>query len=708
MFVQSKLSLILTVTFIVLIFNSISLSQKEFVRRLNWIPVSDASGEITNTYSGGINNLEHQFIDIDGDNDFDILFLDSDGTFGWYENIGNSSSAEFRYSFREIPGLLLSDWFYFVDIDDDKDLDYFTANADQISLVKNIGSVTSPSFQLERDTIYSSDGSPIFSEFGSNPLFADIDDDGDFDFFTGNSVGTVTFYENIGTKEKFSLKHITDIWQGIVIIGGLNSVVRHGSSSLEFVDIDNDNDLDLFWGDFFSKSLYVIENIGTNFAPLMDTSNILVTYPPEPNSIFTSGFNMPRFADIDADGDYDLFVSVLFNPTDPQTLIYYRNDGSPQFANFNFITNNYLKTLDVINNSYPCFADIDGDGDTDLLLGSQNNPLGSLHYLENIGNLKNPNFVYIDSAYFNITGDLNIIPSLGDIDGDSDIDLLVGLFDGKIDYYRNDGSRSNPDFIFQGKLTDSSNSIIDIGTLAAPFLLDVDNDADLDLSIGAFNGKFIFFENVGNQFNFKFSRNDLFYAQLDVGDNSSPFLFDYNNDNVLDLFSGNRKGNLYYFQNNGSNQNPVWQQITDQFIAENFGSTTVPSFIDIDNDTDTDLYVGNVKGGIYLYENTTVVNSVELDSEIPSTFRITVHPNPFNPKVSITFFLKLVSKTEIVIFNVLGQKVKSLFEGELGIGSHSFNWDGKNDFNSILPAGNYIVIVKAGAKVEAIKLTFLK
>jgi hypothetical protein len=77
--------------------NSNALPQEEFVRRLNWITVSDGSGALPNIYAGGINNLEHQFIDIDGDNDFDILFLDSDGTFGWYENIGDSSIAKFKY-----------------------------------------------------------------------------------------------------------------------------------------------------------------------------------------------------------------------------------------------------------------------------------------------------------------------------------------------------------------------------------------------------------------------------------------------------------------------------------------------------------------------------------------------------------------------------------------------------------------------------------
>ena len=111
MFIQNKLSLIVTVTALVIILNSNALPQEEFVRRLSWIPVSDGSGALTNIYSGGINNLEYQFIDIDGDgdNDFDIPILDSDGSFGWYENTGDSSSAEFKYSLSEIPGFFLFD-----------------------------------------------------------------------------------------------------------------------------------------------------------------------------------------------------------------------------------------------------------------------------------------------------------------------------------------------------------------------------------------------------------------------------------------------------------------------------------------------------------------------------------------------------------------------------------------------------------------------
>jgi hypothetical protein len=90
--------------------------------------------------------------------------------------------------------------------------------------------------------------------------------------------------------------------------------------------------------------------------------------------------------------------------------------------------------------------------------------LGTIHFLENVGTAANPTFEYLDSSYFNITGDLSVIPTLGDLDGDNDFDLLVGLFDGKIDYYKNDGTPENANFVLQGKLMDNTGTVIDIGT----------------------------------------------------------------------------------------------------------------------------------------------------------------------------------------------------------------------------------------------------
>ena len=108
------------------------------------------------------------------------------------------------------------------------------------------------------------------------------------------------------------------------------------------------------------------------------------------DSVNTSGFNMPRTVDIDADGDLDLFVSVLYDPSVPQSLMFYQNQGDQFNPDYRKITENYLNTLDVGNNSHPVFIDIDADGDLDLFVGALKNPLGSIHFFRNDGTTDSP------------------------------------------------------------------------------------------------------------------------------------------------------------------------------------------------------------------------------------------------------------------------------------------------------------------------------
>ena len=329
-----------------------------------------------------------------------------------------------------------------------------------------------------------------------------------------------------------------------------------------------------------------------------------------------------------------------------------------------------------INNFEYQFVDIDGDDDFDILFLDSDKTFG---WYENKGSSSS-----------------------------ADFDLLVGLLDGKIDYYRNNGAPESANFVLQGKLTDNTGTVIDVGTSSSPFLFDVDGDGDLDLSIGAFNGKLKYYENTGNQAGYEFTLNDSFYGNLDVGDISTPFLIDYDDDSIIDMFSGNRAGKFFYFQNNGSNQYPLWQEVTEQFIQESFGNSTAPYFIDIDNDSDTDLFLGNVKGGLYLYDNITVTYVENEIHEPPSTYHVTAHPNPFNPNVSITIYLKTSSLLKVTIFNILGEKVKTMFNNYLNKGVHSFEWNGKNDSNQHLPSGSYIVVAQAETHLESLKITFLK
>ena len=199
-----------------------------------------------------------------------------------------------------------------------------------------------------------------------------------------------------------------------------------------------------------------------------------------------------------------------------------------------------------------------------------------------------------------------------------------------------------------------------------------------------------------------------YFETIDVGDNSTPFIIDYNDDGNNDLFTGNRNGEFYYYQNEGTNENPLWNEVTNSFIPGNFGASTAPYFVDIDADTDTDLFLGNVKGGLYLYINTLISNVANREIEPISTFSIKAFPNPFNPKVSLDIHLNNDMKIIVEIYNIIGEKVKQIFNGSLSSGDHRFTWDGMNEANEILPSGNYIILARSALVKKALKVTFLK
>ena len=92
---------------------------------------------------------------------------------------------------------------------------------------------------IQNENIKNELGENIIIQSVMTPTFADIDNDGDLDFFTGNMIGTVTFYENLGwdiDRPYFEL--ITNFWEEIYIVGP--SLNRHGASAITFIDIDLD------------------------------------------------------------------------------------------------------------------------------------------------------------------------------------------------------------------------------------------------------------------------------------------------------------------------------------------------------------------------------------------------------------------------------------------------------------------------------------
>jgi flagellar hook assembly protein FlgD len=81
---------------------------------------------------------------------------------------------------------------------------------------------------------------------------------------------------------------------------------------------------------------------------------------------------------------------------------------------------------------------------------------------------------------------------------------------------------------------------------------------------------------------------------------------------------------------------------------------------------------------------------------------------PFNPTTTIKFEVTVASKVNVVVFNALGQKVKTLFDGNAAVGVNEVVWNGTNDFGSAVASGVYYYQMRVEGKVFTKKMTLIK
>ena len=542
-------------------------------------------------FSGGLNSPQVQWVNWDDDIDNELFILDEDSCVRLYDYVNIEQESFFRILDTNFGDLCYLNWFQFVDIDLDGELEFVTQVFNSSNQIQVYEILVDELFLV--GTIMQSNGSHVISDSVMVPTFADIDSDGDYDFFTGNIIGTVTMYENVGLSENGIPEYdlISFEWQNIWIVGpSMNN--RHGASAIQFVDIDSDGDLDLCWGDYFQASLYIIFNLGSPENPLMDISNIVTEFPYN-DSIYTTGRNMPSFNDIDLDGDLDLFISVLGGDGGIQladNFLFYKNsDGI-----FSLESTNFMSSVDLNSNVVPELVDIDSDGDLDLFLGQDYNtasfPIrGRIYFFRNIGDntfqLENDEFMGTDIGN-------SLHPVFEDIDSDGDLDLFIGNYNGTIMFYENIGNESIFEYVY---ISDIPN--VDIGSYSAPAFEDIDLDGDLDLFVGENYGKLFFYENIGDQVNFNFSLKSDNYSNIDTGYRSSVVFFDLNLDGQNEILLGSNNQGVQVYNKLPSNNNVVEFQLNECVDFPYLGLNTKPKMYFANQDL---LALSGVStGGLY-------------------------------------------------------------------------------------------------------------
>jgi hypothetical protein len=650
-----------------------SLFTQTFQRQLNPFPIIIDGAELEIPFLGGFNKPNPQFVDWNEDGLTDLFVRDQDGRLQYFLNSGSADEPNFEFQTKAFQNLDVGQWFTFFDYDHDDDIDLIASpQSPDVTLFENVSdSLILAVSQLLDDSSVAVHGGQIVI-----PTIADIDADGWEDLFVGGVSGAVTYYRNLGLTDGLPVYHLeTNSFEDILIVWVPGRDDRHGANALEFYDIDDDEDLDLFWGDYYQPGLFFLENFGTSSDPDIPDSLMIDSYPQN-EPVSSAGFNVPRLIDLNSDGAAELFVGVqsgIYGTDFVDNFWYY--DMTVE-GDFGLVTKNYFEQIDLISGTIPTLADMDSDGDLDLFIGnefdaSNSGWKGDVYFFENIGSAVSPQFEMVDSSYFDEGMGNNMAPAFGDLDGDGDFDALVGDYNGEISFFLNDGSPTEPNFSYQGKFLE-----IDLAGRATPALGDVEGDGDLDLYVGDKNGSVHVWSNEGDPANYNFIKisDDLFSGE-NLGLEIALELADFDNDGDLDLLIGNQSGELYLANPSGSELHQLEQ-------LPHSGLNLAPTIGDMDSDGKMDLIVGSNEGGLQYFsvEEQSVVNN----EDFPIMTRlVSCYPNPFNNTAIFQLSSDVPADSRLIIYDILGRQVDLIqFSISEGVSSQ-ISWNAENSSSGV-------------------------
>lgn len=277
-------------------------------------------------------------------------------------------------------------------------------------------------------------------------------------------------------------------------------------------------------------------------------------------------------------------------------------------------------------------------------LTSLNHYKSAISVYMNTGTSQNPKFEWLTDDFQNLSSLINNIdlyPAMADLDNDGDLDAIIGDYSGYIHLLTN-GS-SNPSAInltmTQPQMQDDQGSPIDVGYCAKPVLFDLDMDNDLDLIIGEATGTLTFYENTGSVNSPIFSLVSEEFGGVDVTEwwtniGSSVPNFKYIN-NELTLFVGSERGALFMYDSITDNLDGNFNLIDSNVSNLSVGPHISPALGYINNDTIIDLILGSRRGGASLFFGSidSTTNSVtEIQKE-----KILFSPNPTKGQINCSY-----------------------------------------------------------------------
>ncbi len=716
--------------------------------------VTMKSRALENAWAGGLNAPQVSSADFNRDGIEDLYIFDREGNVQLiFIAIKEGGKIRYRYNpafSADMPAL--ENWVLLRDYNGDGIQDIF-AFSDQIGVdglcvytgfyqgdslrfrrFAHRGPFNLASFPLQGSIL-----TPIYITRADYPAVDDVDCDGDLDILTFNlSGGYCEWYKNQSMERGFgkdSLQFTLDdkCWGGFYESGlsekldlapaagacfrnsfsDLSLNYRHAGSTLLTLDMDGDGDRELLLGDVSFNNMTLLTNGGSckqawmnkqeNYFPTGDT--------PVNLTIFPVAFHV----DIDQDGKKDIAVApnARQGAENRDVLWFYRNEGSVDKPRFGLQQRDFLvnQMIDLGSGANPAFADINGDGLMDLVVGNQslfqaeNDKDTRMFLFLNTGTSTQPHFTLSDEDWLQFSRfssvALGFSPAFGDLDQDGDLDLFVGEEAGRLFYLQN---QAGP-----GKAMAFSNPVfpylnIDVGLASIPSLADVDGDGLTDLLVGERTGNVNFFRNSGTKGSPSFATNPAqspnlqFFGGIDtrqagyVSGMSAPAFF-YQGDSMI-IVSGSEELGIQIFSAPKGNLSGEFSRRATSLSGKTIGFNTRPALADLDGDGLLEMAIGNNRGGLHLYRTSFKASGATATRQaLAEMGEMQVFPNP----ASTSFQLSLpeeIRSGDLQLIDIQGRVLRFWPQ----VAGHMTLDTGK------LPSGWYALRFVSGNKVFAARL----
>ncbi len=658
------------------------------------IPVEIDGRSIPMAWAGGLNSVQINTMDFDGDGKQDIVAFDraADKLLPFRKTAtGYEYAPDYEAYFPEA----VSQWILLRDFNCDGRKDLFTSDPFGITVFVNTTKTgQAPSWRPFNP------GLPLLTKgFNGNinlkindvdiPAIDDVDNDGDLDILSMRfvGVGTVEWHKNMtmeltGKCDSLQLERITQNYGGVEECtcgvfafagqkcpGSDGGRVQHvGGKALLTIDLDNDGDRELLYSEETCSPLFMMSNSGTKENPVFTNA---VRFPSNTPAVFPL-FPAPYLEDVDGDNLKDLVVSPNLYSRQYTNIIVknsvwlFRNFGTAQQPSFTFIQEDFLQRdmIEVGDYSVPALFDSDNDGDEDLYIGSYADQQfrGRIWKFENVGTATEPSFKFVTNDLGSLSNFFvyNIKPQFADMNGDGNVDLAftaTSLQDGiTLLYYV-------PNKTNEGLQLDFA------GTVQTPFrmgqsenarVIDMNRDGKPDILLGKATGALQYWENRGTPglFDQMTMQNGTYLGLGNSTSRQNPAVAtaDLDADGREDMVIADQRGNVLFYSDfrtfdpavSQPASEVVFNQLTKEYRANNFGGKVWPAIGNLFNSDKPAILLGNTLGGLYLLRN-------DEGAQLPEEPVVGVGPNPLHQAEELQ--LKSDRNARVQILSLLGQKM---------------------------------------------------